>query len=84
MAKEILTCVCASVEHQIIIRYDEDDTQVYANIYLADLPILKRIINAVKYIFGYKSIYGDFEEFIFDKRDIPALENVINHLKNVE
>lgn len=84
MGKEILTCVCASVEHQIIIRYETDENQVYANIYLADLPIGKRILNAVKYIFGYKSKYGDFEEFIFDKRDIPALEKVVTHLKKVD
>jgi len=82
MNKEILTCVCSSVEHQIIIRYETNENQVYANIYLADLPIWKRIANAVKYIFGYKSKYGDFEEFIFDKRDISALENIIMHLKN--
>jgi len=84
MNKEILTCVCSSAEHQIIIRYDTDENQVYANIYLTNLPIWKRIVNAVKYIFGYKSKYGDFEEFIFDKRDIPALEKVVEHLKNAE
>lgn len=84
MPKELLTCVCSSVEHQIIIRYDEDENEVYANIYLADLSIGKRIRNAIKYIFGYKSKYVDFEEFIFDKKDVSALENVLKHLKNVE
>ncbi len=84
MPKELLTCVCSSIEHQIIIRYDEDEKEVYANIYLSDLPIGKRILNAIKYIFGHKSKYGDFEEFIFDKRDIPALENVVTHLKKAD
>jgi hypothetical protein len=84
MGKEILTCVCSSVEHQIIIRYETAENQVYANSYLADLPLWKRIANAVKYIFGYKSKYGNIEEFIFDKRDIPVLENVVTHLKNVD
>lgn len=84
MEKEILTCVCSSVQHQIVIRYETDENQVYANIYLADLPIGKRILNAVKYIFGYKSKYGDFEEFIFDKRRYSSFRECSNTLKKVD
>lgn len=44
----------------------------------------RRIINAIKYIFGYRSRYGHFDEFIFQKKDAHKLVKIAKHLdKNV-
>ena len=43
--------------------------------------VLKRIIHAVKYIFGHRSAYGDFDEFIFNPKDADRLQSVVDHLR---
>jgi hypothetical protein len=52
---ELFICACHSPEHQFILSYDEEDNEIYLNIYLKHNKILKRIIVAIKHIFGYKS-----------------------------
>lgn len=42
----------------------------------------KRIRNTIKYIFGYGSKYGDFDEFIFKKEDANKLQSVVDYLKS--
>lgn len=52
--------------------------------YLADMEsksFWKRIKNAIKYIFGHRSIYGDFDEFIFKKEDANKLQAIVDYLK---
>lgn len=34
----------------------------------------RELYRYIKYIFGYKSIYGAFEEFIFDPKDSGKLQ----------
>ena len=82
MAEEILVCACSSVEHQIVISKDEEDKIVYCEIHLAKLPFLKRLWKGIKYIFGYKCVFGNFEEFIFSKDHGDKLIELGNFLKN--
>ena len=35
----------------------------------------------MKYVFGHRSIYGDFDEFIFKTDDADRLQDVVNYLK---
>ena len=77
---EILVCACHSCEHQIVIQKDEEDNIVYCSMHLIPLPWYKRIINGIKYIFGYKSCYGDFDEFIFDKSHVEILQEIIKQV----
>ena len=64
MDEKLLICACHSPEHQMIIDYDEEDNLAYVEIHLAPLPFFKRLKNGIKYIFGHRSIYGDFDEMI--------------------
>ena len=41
---------------------DEDD--VFIEVHLAALPVWSRIVHAVRYVFGKKSKWGDFEEIL--------------------
>ena len=77
---DVLICGCSSLEHQIIVRYDNDNDTVYCGIHLKRIGFWKRLIHAVRYVFGYKSKYGDFEEFILKKEHAHQLLNIINHL----
>jgi hypothetical protein len=49
---------------------DEDD--LFIEVHLAPLPLLARIKNAIGYILGRRSPYGDFEEIILSS--LTALE----------
>ena len=80
--KELFICECNSNEHQIVMSYFEDEKEVYCNVHLKpERNVLKRIIHAVKYIFGHRSAYGDFDEFIFNPKDADRLQSVVDHLR---
>ena len=46
---------------------DKDD--LFIEVHLAPLPLWRRLSNAVRYIVGRRSRYGDFEEIILDPED---------------
>lgn len=83
---EIMICACSSTEHQIVFSSfddkNEDYRSVYCMIHLNKLPFFKRLYNGIKYIFGYKCKYGDFEEFIIDKNNVCKLKEIINYIEN--
>ena len=79
---ELFICQCHNIEHQLIFSYFPDDCELFVSIHLIpEYNIWKRIWMAIKYIFGYKSIYGHFDEFIFKKSDADKLQKVVNFLK---
>lgn len=84
----LFICACHSPEHQLIFSYDKDDTNdgcVYATVHLCkEENVFVRIWNAIKYIFGHTSKYGDFDEFIFNPSDYTKLEDVVEYLKKCE
>jgi hypothetical protein len=94
MTKEIryekyhFECLCGHYEHKFEIIFDPelDDTEnpLYATVSLNDgLPWYKRVYNAVRYIFGRKSRYGAFAEFLLEPDDARRLVDVCNkYLKN--
>lgn len=81
--KEMLLCDCESSEHVMLVFFDGIETypMVYFHVHLKKLPLYKRIIYAIKYIFGYQSKYGAFDEFIFNNNDIDKLEKIAKYLK---
>lgn len=63
---KILICDCKSIEHQIVIEYDESCNLVFFYVHLNKRSFYLRLKYGLKYIFGYKSRYGHFDEFIFN------------------
>ncbi len=61
----VLICECSSREHQIIIEHDNEDNLTYCHIHLVKNGFCRRLKAGLKYIFGYKCRYGQWEEFIF-------------------
>ena len=82
-APEIFICDCHSSEHQRVIFYDEDAGYpvVYSHVHLNKRPFLYRLKYALKYLFGHKSRFGAFDEFIFNPDDADKLQAVVNYLK---
>lgn len=60
----ILICDCSSREHQIVVEHDKDDNLIYCHIHLVSRGFFHRVVAGIKYIFGYKCRYGNWEEFI--------------------
>jgi len=82
--EEVCLCECGSVEHQIIFEYDTEYNEVYVSIHLYDYKgFWKRLVSGMKYIFGYKSKYGQFDSFEFQLKDADKLQSVVNALKNI-
>ena len=85
--QDLLICECHSTDHQIILSYSEDVDDkgniypmCYAHIHLSKHSFWKRFVHGIKYIFGYRCRYGEFDEFIFNPEDAPKLQNLVNHL----
>lgn len=81
MTDEILICACSSDEHQIVIHKDEEDKMIYCSIHLVTLPFWQRLLGAIKYMFGYKCKYGNFEEIILNHKHADKLIELGNFLK---
>lgn len=83
---EVLLCQCDNYEHLISFIYDTEgmweDVSLVVHLSSAK-SFWDRVRNAVKYIFGYKSMYGDFDEFLFKPEDYPKIEKVAETLKGV-
>lgn len=82
--RETLICQCHSVEHQISFSWIEDkelEGEVYMEIHFAKLSFWDRLKHRVKYIFGYRCRYGDFDEVTLKKNDVHKLEKVVEFLK---
>jgi len=65
METSLLLCECGSCEHQIVIQKEiseEDCRDVTFWFHLiTHQGFLKRVLVALKYIFGYKSKYGNWD-----------------------
>jgi hypothetical protein len=84
LVRENICCSCDSDEHQLNFRYftDKDDTNLYCTFHLVpERNILKRILKAVKYVFGYKSKYGHFSEVILDDAKVQELKFIIKNFE---
>lgn len=81
---ELILCECNNLEHQLVFSYfpdDEDYKYIYVSVNLIpERNIFKRIWCAIKYIFGYKSKYGPFDEFIIGQRDSHKLVKILKYL----
>jgi len=82
---EYMECRCMSPEHLLKFHLDLEDGDLCVDFHLANyLPWYKRIWVGVKYAFGYKSKYGDFDEFIFKDEDIDNLMKLLIHQKKTK
>ena len=83
MEDKIIICDCSSAEHQMVLRFDDDKDlgrMVYVEIHLVPLVWYKRLWMGLKYIFGYKCCYGNFEEMILSPKHARQIRNLYEYL----
>jgi hypothetical protein len=80
----LLLCSCYSSEHQLIVHlYEEGDLyppEAFIEVHLVKRSFWYRLIYGIKYIFGYQSKYGAWDEFILDKKHADSLRKIAKHL----
>lgn len=75
---ELEICTCGSPEHQMIFSFDPDDgwnDYMFITIHLSLGPWYKRIWPGIKYLFGYQSKYGHFDEIMLDKDGVQRIKD---------
>lgn len=78
-------CSCMSLEHTLRFVFDTEDHFLYAEVYLnRSHGFFGRVWRAIKYVFGYKSKYGEFGEWILDERDCDRLIALLRRVKEVK
>lgn len=84
MEDKIIICDCSSAEHQMVLRFDDDKDlgrMVYVEIHLVPLVWYKRLWMGIKYIFGYKCCYGNFEEMILSPKHARQIYGLYRFLR---
>lgn len=78
---DLFVCSCHDVNHQFIISYDKldnDEVELVLSVHLSKLPFFTRLIYGIKYIFGFQSRFGAFNEIILDENQIKRLISSLN------
>jgi uncharacterized protein (UPF0297 family) len=83
MKTECLICQCLSPEHTLQFIYDEEDKEIHTRVYLNQYRTFwKRILVAIKYVFGYKCSYGDWDTFIMRQEDLEKIIKMCEETKS--
>src|SRR5574337_647269 len=78
-----IVCACFSDEHTLHFDYDEEYGDLVVSVHLRTYRnIFKRIWVAIKYVFGYRCKYGEWDETIIRWEDIPKLQKLLEKRYN--
>ena len=78
--KELLICTCSSLEHQMLFWYDKETRLFAIEVHLCThRGFFKRLWIGLKYAFGYKCMYGNWDEFLFDKDEVKKLYDFLKN-----
>lgn len=78
-------CECTSAEHTLRFTIDVDDEVIYTEVHLNPWqPWYKRVWMAVKYVFGYRCKYGNWDCTMLNVKQVEQLELVINTFKKMK
>jgi hypothetical protein len=79
------TCECYSDEHTLRFSYirDPEFHEVYTSIYVGNPAVgfLGRLWSFVKYVFGHRCRYGDFDCFCLNPKDLDKLIALLQSYK---
>jgi hypothetical protein len=81
--EEFFLCACHSPEHQVLLigfaSEDERERELYLTIHLSQYKgFFGRLWGAIKYIFGYRSKYGDFDTWLLRPDDAERFKAAID------
>ena len=71
-----IECACYSPDHTM--RFHIEDDTIYLTVHLTPDSFYDRLKKGIKYILGYTSRYGHFDEFIIRKDQQSKLLEILN------
>jgi hypothetical protein len=75
-----IECECHSEEHTLKYSIDVEDQTIYTSVFLDQYqPWYGRAWTALKYLFGYKCMYGHFDCTLMGPEKIEQLKNLIKN-----
>lgn len=78
-------CACKNDEHTLRFWLDDWDDgyppELYAHVFLIGDRFFKRLWQAVLFIFGHKSRFGHFDEWILDEDDADRMIALLKDFK---
>ena len=78
--QKVIIYNCKCPEHQFIMTVDDEFDIVYFEIHLSKKNFMRRLVHGLKYIFGYQSKYGAFDEIVLDKEKVEDLEKWLSSI----
>lgn len=81
-----IECRCNSPEHTFTFMMDDDPDwdDVYLYVHLNKLPFWRRVLYVIRYVFGYRSKYGCFDEVVMGQPDLDKLQSFINRVRDAK
>jgi len=85
--QEVFICECSSSEHQLVLQYiygnDECDSDMLQfQMHLKPTyGFWKRAWSAIRYIFGYRSRFGHWDDFLVDPKNCDKIIEYLTMLK---
>ena len=75
MEELTIVCKCGLREHQFSMLY-EDDCLAFV-VHLSSRGFFRRVWKAIKYVFGYRSKYGDWDEILVSRTEAERIRGFI-------
>ena len=81
ISNHLFVCDCGDAEHQFIVSYFPDDTDLddftYIHIHLSRLPFWQRVMHGIRYILGRQSRFGAFGEILLTPAECERLASIL-------
>ena len=75
-------CSCHSPEHTLRFVWDDEDNEIYTEVYLCHhRNFFQRLWAALKYVCGHTSKYGHWDCFIMQTKDAQRLKSLLDKLE---
>lgn len=78
MKTKMFRCDCQTNDHHFLFTEDDEDKYIYLSSHLSPRPFFERITLAIKYIFGFRSRFGDYSEVILSENEWQELRKCLN------
>lgn len=73
-----IECDCYSPDHTMRFTKIKEENILYVTVHLSNYSFWKRLVFGARYIFGYTSRYGHFDEFLINDKEKQKLINILN------
>lgn len=78
-----IECDCDHPEHVIRVTKNREDSEIYLEYFLSpEYSVIQRIWIAIKYVFGFKTVYGHFGEIALNKAMIEKITEEFSEYLN--